>query len=102
MQLHPADAVIKQPILVEVLGDGDAPLVFSGHLPGELAVRELLPEQDKLVGLEPVGDSSLLHVEVLVLGRLGYGGQEGEQYNNILADPGEVKDCSTNTLEINS
>ena len=50
VQLHPTDAIFKQPFLVKVLGDGDAAIVFSGHLPGKLAVRELLPEQDKLAG----------------------------------------------------
>ena len=49
----------------------------------------LLPEQDKLVGLEPVGDCSLLHVEVLVLGRLGDGGQEGEQVGAGLPQPAQ-------------
>ena len=66
VQLHPEDAIIKQPKLVEVLGDVDGPLVLHCHITGKLALRQLLQEQNVLVGFEPV---ALLRVEVLVLGQ---------------------------------
>ena len=99
IMVHPADAVVHQILLLEVLGHGDRAVVLPRHLPHKLLVVELLPEQDVELRLEPLSDAPLLDEQVLVLSPRRYRLEEVHQFWPRLDEVVSKKRSSWNSPE---
>ena len=97
--VHPADTVVHQILLLEVLGHCHCAVVFPRHLPHKLLVVELLPEQDVELRLEPLSDAPLLDEQVLVLSPRRYRLEEVHQFWPRLDEVVSKKRSSWNSPE---
>ena len=98
--VHPADTVVHQILLLEVLGHCHCAVVFPRHLPHKLLVVELLPEQDVELRLEPLSDAPLLDEQVLVLSPRRDRLQKIHQFGSHCVDIAEERGCGTPPEEV--